>query len=163
MTFELGLPGARAVFSTRSGGVSEGPYESLNLGILTGDDPDRVGENRRRLAERIGVDPERVAMGWQVHGAGLHEQEVAGPCLEHLVPPGAELHPERARENADHRLVLAVVVPTRNRAGRRPDQARPHAAGGHGLLAPHPGCRRTLPPVVRPDQPHAVRPGHRSF
>ena len=39
---ERGLPGARVVFSTRLGGVSEGPYESLNLGILTDDDPDRV-------------------------------------------------------------------------------------------------------------------------
>ena len=36
----LPLPGARAIFSTRAGGVSEGPYRSLNVGILTDDDQD---------------------------------------------------------------------------------------------------------------------------
>ena len=56
-------------FSTRVGGVSEGPYESLNLGILTADDPSRAVENRRRLAGRVGIDPERVRMAWQQHGA----------------------------------------------------------------------------------------------
>ena len=45
------LPGARAIFSTRVGGVSEGPYSSLNLGILTDDDPARVARNRALLAE----------------------------------------------------------------------------------------------------------------
>jgi YfiH family protein len=67
------LPGARAVFSTRLGGVSDGPYESLNLGILTDDDRDRVVENRRLLAEAAGLDPGAIAMGWQVHGTDLHD------------------------------------------------------------------------------------------
>jgi YfiH family protein len=71
--FELALPGARAVFSTRRGGVSEGPYESLNLGLLTDDEPERVMENRRRAVRAARVAPERVAMGWQVHGAELRE------------------------------------------------------------------------------------------
>ena len=65
---ELAMPGARVVFSDRRGGVSTGPYESLNLGILTDDDQQNVGENRRRLAASLGTGPERVAMGWQVHG-----------------------------------------------------------------------------------------------
>jgi YfiH family protein len=66
---EAELPGARAAFSTRLGGVSEGPYESLNLGILTGDDVDAVAENRRRLASALGLEPARVVIGRQVHGA----------------------------------------------------------------------------------------------
>ena len=61
--------GARAAFSTRLGGVSEGPFESLNLGRLTGDLPDAVRENRHRLAAAIGIDPELVLIGRQVHGA----------------------------------------------------------------------------------------------
>jgi len=69
----LDLPGARAVFSTRQGGVSEGPYESLNLGLLTDDEPDRVRENRARLAREARVDAERVVMGWQVHGTDMQE------------------------------------------------------------------------------------------
>jgi purine-nucleoside/S-methyl-5'-thioadenosine phosphorylase / adenosine deaminase len=70
--FEVELPGARAVFSTRLGGVSEAPYDSLNIGILTDDDRERVRENRELLAGRVGVDPDAVAMGWQVHGPDLH-------------------------------------------------------------------------------------------
>ena len=66
---EVQLPGARVAFSTRAGGVSQGPYESLNLGILTGDEPDLVHANRERLAGSLGVT--RVAMGHQVHGTEL--------------------------------------------------------------------------------------------
>ncbi|MBD0328889.1 MAG: laccase domain-containing protein [Thermoleophilia bacterium] len=57
------------VFSTRVGGVSDGPYASLNLGLLTDDDRDRVEENRRRLFAAAGAHPERVAWTRQVHGA----------------------------------------------------------------------------------------------
>ena len=71
--FEVELPGARVLFSTRQGGVSAAPYDSLNLGVLTGDRREDVVENRLRLAERAGLPPERVAMGWQVHGADLLE------------------------------------------------------------------------------------------
>jgi purine-nucleoside/S-methyl-5'-thioadenosine phosphorylase / adenosine deaminase len=67
----LELPGARAIFSTRQGGVSEGPYRSLNLGLLTDDEPDRVSENRARLAREAELDAGRVVMGWQVHGADI--------------------------------------------------------------------------------------------
>jgi YfiH family protein len=88
--FEVELPGARALFTTRVGGVSEGPYESLNLGILTGDDPERVAENRRRTAARAGLAEERVAMGWQVHGADLLEWD-APPDRGGYANPGAEL------------------------------------------------------------------------
>ncbi len=66
---EAGLPGATAAFSTRLGGVSRPPYESLNLGVLTGDERDHVLENRRRLAAALGLEPERIAIGRQVHGA----------------------------------------------------------------------------------------------
>ncbi len=56
------------VFSTRCGGVSEGPYSSLNLGLLTDDERERVEENRRRLFEAAGARPERAAWPRQVHG-----------------------------------------------------------------------------------------------
>jgi YfiH family protein len=59
------------LFSTREGGVSEGPYASLNLGLLTGDERARVEENRRRLLAAAGVDAERAAWPLQVHGAGV--------------------------------------------------------------------------------------------
>jgi polyphenol oxidase len=65
----IGLPGGRALFTTRHGGVSEGPYESLNLGLWTDDEPTRVEENRQRVANVAGVPRERLAQGRQVHGA----------------------------------------------------------------------------------------------
>jgi len=62
-------------FSTRRGGVSEGPYESLNVGRLTDDDPERVAENRRRLCAEVGADPDRLAMNRQVHAATVNRAE----------------------------------------------------------------------------------------
>lgn len=67
---ELG-EGARAAFTTRLGGVSEPPFDRLNLGLLTDDAPDAVDENRRRLAAALGHRPERVVYALQVHGTRL--------------------------------------------------------------------------------------------
>lgn len=66
-------PHVTAVFSTREGGVSAGPWAGLNIGSTTGDDRDAVRENRRRLCAAVGVDPERVTLGWQVHGADVRD------------------------------------------------------------------------------------------
>jgi YfiH family protein len=66
----------RVAFTTRFGGVSEGDFESLNLGILTDDDPDRVVENRRRVCDSVGADADTATMAWQVHGGKVTE---AGP------------------------------------------------------------------------------------
>lgn len=75
----------RVAFSTRAGGVSEGPFESLNLGILTADDPGRVVENRRRLCAAVGVDPETATMAWQVHGGEVRKATRRG-----IVAPGTD-------------------------------------------------------------------------
>jgi YfiH family protein len=65
------LPGASVRFSTRAGGVSAGPYDSLNLGLQTGDAPERVVENRRLLAGAVGLAQEAVVIGNQVHGVEI--------------------------------------------------------------------------------------------
>jgi YfiH family protein len=75
-SLEAELPGARACFTTRIGGVSDGPFESLNLGLLTGDERDAVRENRHRAARAAGVDPEAVLIGHQVHGTEIAHHEV---------------------------------------------------------------------------------------
>jgi len=64
-----GPSGYVVAFSTRRGGVSTGPYSSLNLGLLTDDDVANVEENRRRVCADVGADPQRFAMNRQVHGA----------------------------------------------------------------------------------------------
>jgi hypothetical protein len=50
--------------------VSEGPYESLNLGVLTDNEPARVERNRELLGSAVGRD---LAWGWQVHGTDIQE------------------------------------------------------------------------------------------
>ncbi len=62
-------------FSTRQGGVSEGAFASLNLGLLTEDDAQHVEENRRRLCESIGAELQRLAMNRQVHAATVNRSE----------------------------------------------------------------------------------------
>ncbi|MBI5489379.1 MAG: laccase domain-containing protein [Deltaproteobacteria bacterium] len=65
-------PWIRWGFTTRHGGVSTGPYQSLNLGWDVGDDPERVRENHRLLAEALAYDPETLATVRQVHGHLVH-------------------------------------------------------------------------------------------
>jgi YfiH family protein len=65
--FAVELPGARAVFSTRRGGHSAGPYASLNLGWLTDDDPEAVHRNRVTLQDDLGAPS--LSFVHQVHGA----------------------------------------------------------------------------------------------
>jgi polyphenol oxidase len=65
------LGGARVAFSTRLGGVSEAPFDSLNLGLLTADDAAAVTENRSRLATALGFAPEEIVFARQVHAAEL--------------------------------------------------------------------------------------------
>src|SRR6202022_2744966 len=61
------IPGIRHGFFTREGGVSGGVYASLNGGLGSRDDPASVAENRRRMAEQIGVSPEHFLSVHQTH------------------------------------------------------------------------------------------------
>ena len=84
------LGGARAAFTTRLGGVSEAPFDALNLGVLTDDTDEAVVENRRRLAAALGLDAEQILIGRQVHGGelGLH----SGPQEPSpFAQPGSEI------------------------------------------------------------------------
>jgi YfiH family protein len=58
-------------FSTRQGGVSRPPFDTLNLGQSVGDDSAAVEENRRRLFGAFGIDAARVVRAWQAHGDGV--------------------------------------------------------------------------------------------
>lgn len=104
MSFRVSLPGAEVLFSTRDGGFSDGPFESLNLGLLTGDDREVVIRNRHKLAADGGVDPHDVVMGWQVHGTDIKEWEGPDPDTAFLDPQGGHLkvdgHMTRQRDLA---------------------------------------------------------------
>lgn len=105
------LPSAIAAFSTREGGVSQGPYASLNVGMLTGDDPADVLENRWLLAERVGLAPSAIAMGHQVHGAAI-ERWGAPPDQTRFgfADPAAKLPEVDGHTTARHGLALLVQV-----------------------------------------------------
>jgi hypothetical protein len=104
---EAELPGATAAFSTRLGGTSEGEFASLNLGLLTDDEPDSVLANRARLSAALERDPAGFLFGHQVH-----EAEVVG----HERPPqpnpwtDPEVRPPRADGQATAVASLTPLV-----------------------------------------------------
>ena len=61
------IPGLRHGFFSREGGVSGGIYAALNGGVGSRDNPQHVTENRRRMAEQMGVAPQRLLTAFQVH------------------------------------------------------------------------------------------------
>ena len=61
------IPGLRHAFFTREGGVSEGIYDSLNGGLGSRDNAANVAENRRRMAEQLGVEPSHFLNVHQIH------------------------------------------------------------------------------------------------
>jgi len=63
----LAIPGLRHAFFSREGGVSDGIYASLNGGLGSNDDPAAVAENRRRMAEQMGVPPSHFLGVHQIH------------------------------------------------------------------------------------------------
>jgi polyphenol oxidase len=99
-SIEVDLPGGRVAFSTRQGGVSEGPYESLNLGILTDDDRERVIENRDILLGELSLGP--AAMGRQVHGTDIKDWTQS--------PDGGPLDEVDGHTTASPGLGLLVLV-----------------------------------------------------
>lgn len=69
----------RALVTTRNGGVSTGPYASLNLGFAVNDDPDAVAENRARVRAHLPSEPRWLK---QVHGAGVVTAESVATLVE---------------------------------------------------------------------------------
>lgn len=100
---EIDLPGARALFTTRRGGVSKGPFASLNLGLWTDDDPACVAANRELLANRVGIARERFAQGRQVHGTSVRIVRAAPD-------PGEEPTPADGQATSAHDVAPVVLV-----------------------------------------------------
>ncbi|MFF2557224.1 peptidoglycan editing factor PgeF [Nocardia sp. NPDC058058] len=70
----------RRVVTARAGGFSQAPYDSFNLGDHVGDDPEAVRRNRVRLAESIGLTPDRLVWMEQIHSRNV--TVVDGPRSE---------------------------------------------------------------------------------
>ena len=87
---QLMLPGVAHAFFTRQGGVSTGLYASLNTGVGSQDERAAVLENRARAMRHLGLDAERLATPYQVHGTHVVVVEEpwapgAGPKADALV------------------------------------------------------------------------------
>jgi YfiH family protein len=106
---EASLPGATAAFSTRLGGVSEAPFDGLNLGVFSEDELAAVVENRRRLAAALGFSPDQVAIAHQVHGAEMAthtDPQRPSPYAE----PGVSIPEVDGHVTAESSLALLVFV-----------------------------------------------------
>jgi YfiH family protein len=129
-------PGPYCVaFSTRLGGVSEGDFSSLNLGILTEDDPARVVENRTRLCSAVDADPDGATMAWQRHGGTVTRAQPRG-----IITPGTVYdHCDGLWSDAPGRAMLLLTADCMPIAVARSDGLRPAVeilhAGWRGLLA----------------------------
>ncbi len=125
----------RVAFSTRVGGVSDGEFSSLNLGILTEDDPARVVVNRMRLCEAAGADPDGATMGWQRHGGTVTRAQPRG-----IITPGTVYdHCDGLWTDEPGRAMLLLTadcmpIAVARYAGHRPAVEILHA-GWRGLLA----------------------------
>src|SRR5665647_2104863 len=69
------LPRIRHAFFTRSGGVSQGVYDSLNGGVGSNDAPAKVTENRSRMAGALGVKPDHLLTAYQIHSPDVADAE----------------------------------------------------------------------------------------
>ncbi len=125
----------RVAFSTRQGGVSEGVFASLNLGIRTDDDPASVVANRTRLCAAVGADPDGATMAWQRHGAAVARAAPRG-----IVTPGTVYeHCDGLWSDEPTRAMLLLTADCLPIALARSDERRPAVAilhaGWRGLLA----------------------------
>ncbi len=93
------LPGTRVLFTTRRGGHSTGPFESLNLGRLTDDRPASVARNRSHVREQVGRP---LAMVHQVHGAIVHQA--------HALPDGPDFAKGDGIVTSGRERALVVLV-----------------------------------------------------
>jgi YfiH family protein len=97
-------------FSVRTGGVSRGPYASLNLGRGVGDEPAAVDENLRRLAEAAGLDgPRAFASAHQVHGDRVVGAAGGAPLTE-IFPPSAGTDAAPPEQDASVRADAVVAL-----------------------------------------------------
>ena len=108
-------PGPYAVaFSTRRGGVSGAPFDTLNLGRLTDDDPERVGENRRRLCAEVGTDAELLSL----RPAGARGGRQAGRGRRRAGRRALDRHAGAAAARLHRRLPAGGDRAVERRAGR---------------------------------------------
>jgi YfiH family protein len=135
--FAIDLPGARAVFTTRRGGFSDGAYAELNLGRLTDDRPEDVDRNRAALEADLGVPLSYIR---QVHGTTV--LQVSRPTR-----PGPDVREADGQATAHPGIAVMVMVA----------DCLPIAVAGHGAVAMLHGGWRGLAGGIVEEGVRAVR------
>ncbi|MFN2526654.1 MAG: polyphenol oxidase family protein [Actinomycetota bacterium] len=125
-------PHANVWFTNREGGVSRGPYASLNVAARVGDHPAAVGENRRRAAAAAGFDVTGLTFSRQVHGKSVLEigTKPDGPMVAGVADVLVTRRPN---------VILGILVA---------DCAPVVLAGERGLAVVHAGWRGLVEGVV---------------
>lgn len=118
------IAGAHVLFTTRNGGVSSGPFATLNLGRLTEDAPEAVQRNRARLQALLGA---RLAMTRQVHGARVLRLGAGSTPPPEVTQSGPPLELEEADGQATALRGIAPMVLTAD--------CLPIAVAGGGAVA----------------------------
>ena len=124
----------------RYGGVSQGNFDSFNMGLHVGDAPEAVAENRKRLAQVLGVDPNHLTCGEQVHGVGVTRvtQEFVGRgafSWDDSIPDSDAIHTNLV--NIPLLLLVADCVPVLI-----------NDAVHHAVAVVHAGWRGTIAHIV---------------
>ena len=124
----------------RYGGVSEGSFDSFNMGLHVGDTPEAVAENRKRLAQVLGVDPNHLTCGEQVHGVGVTRvtQELVGRGAfnwDDSIPNSDAIHTNLV--NVPLLLLVADCVPV-----------LVYDAAHHAVAVVHAGWRGAIAHIV---------------
>ena len=101
--------GLDAFVTTRAGGVSEGPYASLNLALTVDDDRAAVVENRRRVSAAAGTTLDRMVFAQQVHGCEVTEVGAADAGRGSIDPLGAVGNTD-ALVTSDPSVALVIMV-----------------------------------------------------
>ncbi|MFN2250271.1 MAG: peptidoglycan editing factor PgeF [Anaerolineae bacterium] len=103
------LDGVTAVVSSRRGGASEAPFESLNMAFHVGDVDEAVEANRRKLFQALDVDPAVVVTCEQVHGSAVHVAR-SGDAGRGSLELASAIRETDALVTAERDLCLMVVV-----------------------------------------------------
>lgn len=124
----------------RYGGVSEGCFASFNMGLHVSDTAEAVAENRRRLAQVLGVDPHRLTCGEQVHGVGVTRvtEDLVGRgafSWDDSIPDSDAIHTNLV--NAPLLLLVADCVPV-----------LVYDASHHAVAVVHAGWRGAIAHIV---------------
>ena len=170
-------PGVQAAFTGRGGGLSQPPYDTLNMGAGSGDSPATVARNRELVAAACGLAADRMTWMRQIHSADV--AEVLGPAGQpeprdgsFTTVPGLALgvlsadcpgvliaDPDAQLAGAAHsgrqgtaRGVVPALVRAMTAAGA--DPARMHAVIGPGICG---GCYEV--PAAMRDEVDAAVPG----